>query len=297
MIRQELEAMQHTGFHSDIFSGRFPSGKQFLAKEYGKKANGFSREHAQEIAAYIRRFVTTAGQIGIPVVEPFGHFIERNGHPGKVNLVEAVPAAGVDLRTRFKDEGVSNREVLRDIGRYLDMHKVVWQNGFPISLDPPPANFCLDPDGKLTYIDNMPPRQRLDNGSYISEWPIPPEESTSFIEQRYFSPKQAQVIYPQLLRAVEGRGIPFDAIKFAIGAKLGLDAFRMIDFNDSVRDDLLRHPTPQDVDKLRIIAAEHRSGEQIDASTFADIYHLTHIGIGGILPSQEDIDQAAALLR
>ena len=52
----------------------------------------------------------------------------------------------------------------------------------------------------LWYVDCMPPRQRLFDGNYISEWPEPPAESKQFIIDRYFSSKQARIIYAQALR-------------------------------------------------------------------------------------------------
>ncbi len=296
IVVMAIEQRTVSGFHSVISSVMSSQGTELLMKQYGQKAHGFEQSHAMDIAMHMRSFAAIAAEIGVPVSQTKGHYIEKNGHPGKVNLVEVVSPAGADLRVSFGDPNTTNEEVLTDISQYLDLFRTVWDAGFPISLDPPPANFCKDATGTMWYVDTMPPRQKLEDGSVISEWPTPPEQSRDFIDQRYFTPMQARVIYPQLLRAIEGRDILFDRIKFAIGIHLGMEAFRLIDITGDQRERLLSAPNPQDVDLLRIIAAEEKHKGSLSHEDFHEIYHLTHIGIGGILPDQDDITTAARLL-
>lgn len=293
----------HTGFHSVISRIENPEnlegarpGATYLLKEYGPKAHGFSPEHAELIIHNMRAFISVAKSIGVNVMEPHSHTVKPNGHSDRVNIVEIVEEVGPDLRMLISDPTRTTVEdALSLIDGYLGMHQKVWAAGFPISLDPPIANFCIGEMG-MVYVDIMPPRRRLDDGGYISEWPTPPDESRAFIESRYFSPQQAQVIYLQILRVATPRGINPNTIRERIGRILGQDALDAITFNQEERHRLLNFPFAEDVDKIRIIAAEQLYDENINEQQFNKIYELTHIVNGGILPSIHDVREACRLI-
>jgi hypothetical protein len=145
----------------------------------------------------------------------------------------------------------------------------------------------------------MPPRQKLPNGRVLNEWPEPPPESTDFITRRYFSPLQARIIYPQLLRslALGGRTVPPTDIKELIGESLGAEAYAFAHFTVGAKLAVLDSPQPEDADALRIIAGEARYENRISDHQLKEIYHLSHIEIGGILPPKENLNKAVSLLR
>lgn len=301
----------HTGFHSIIRRVENPTqeiegaepGAAYLIKEYGPKAHGFHPEHAEAIIGHMKAFTHAAKGIGIPVAEPHSYHIQPNAHAGRVNIVEIVKEVGPDLRTLISDPSQTTPEqALGLIDSYLTMHQRVWEADFPISLDPPLANFCLKRQNgngreEVVYIDMMPPRRRISKSKVISEWPTPPDESRSFIEARYFSPQQAQVIYLQILRAATPRGISPEQIKRHIGKRLGEEAVRAIDYNPARKAHLLANPRTEDADALRIIAAEELFNGQINMTQFTTIYELTHIGNGGILPSVDRLYEACDILK
>ncbi|MCJ7826495.1 hypothetical protein MUP56_02675, partial [Patescibacteria group bacterium] len=243
------------GFHSDITE--MPGN--VLEKRYGPKAEGFELWHAQDLAHHIRTFTQTATQIGIPVAPALSHNIYENGHIGKVDLAEYVLNIGPTLLEVIKEQTASFKKADASVHfqQYLELFKRVWDADFPISLDPPLTNFCLDWGGGLWYVDCMPPRQRLDDGLYISEWPEPPpNEDKQFIIKRYFSPLQARVIYAQSLRNLLPLEFSVSEIKMAISDVLGQKAEDAITISQEDKDRILTNPRPTDVDLLRIHASE-----------------------------------------
>ena len=293
-----------TGFHStinviDLDPNTGLSTLHFLDKRYGPKAHGFLMQDAAHIVTHMRNFSHIASEIGLPVVQAAGHVIYNNGHEGRVDLAEYVPNMGQNLLTVMGEETKNGNiaQATSYFEQYLGMFRRVWNDGFRISLDPPLTNFCVDSQQKLWYVDCMPPRQKLKDGSYISEWPTPPEQSRDFIVERYFSPQQARIIYAQALRACTHMGFPADQIKKYVVDILGDEAANAITIQPEERQRMLHSPLPTDVDALRIIASEAHELKQLGKDQLAAVYQLCHIGIGGILPTQEEVNSASALLR
>lgn len=290
------ETLVNTGFHSEVSLVEH-QGKSFVRKSYGHKAGGFAPEQARALAMHMQTFVDAAQEIGIPVTRPASRIIEPNGHPGAVTLVEMVPYVGVDLRQRFSNPALSNDEVIGDIEQYLQMHNQAWDTGFRISLDPPPANFCRDEDGgRVWYIDTMPPRHKVNGQIRVSEWPEPPEEHRSFIADRYFSPRQSQVIYPQIMRALGFRTIDPSIIKDLMRHHLGPDVSVFIDFPIGEKRRILENPHPYEADALRIIAVEDLV-DHPDPKTLERVFALTHIQAGGVLPTMESVSDASRIIK
>lgn len=293
------------GFHSSITEKSLPGvnggpPRNFLEKRYGPKAGGFERQHAQDIACHIRTFTQTASEIGIPIAKAIGHVIYKNGNIGKVDLAEYVPNIGQTLLEVIKEQTASFKKADASVHfqQYLELFKRVWDADFPISLDPPLTNFCLDRGGGLWYVDCMPPRQRLDDGSYISEWPEPPpNEDKQFIIKRYFSPLQARVIYAQSLRNLLPLGFSADEIKTSITNILGQKAEDAITISQEEEHRILTKPRPTDVDVLRILASEACDQKKLNKDDLKTVYTVCHIDIGGILPTPQKLEGARTLLH
>jgi len=281
----------YTGFHSTI---KQITSKNVLEKRYGPKAQGFELNQAEEIVQHMRRFTTIANEIGIPIVPAIGHVIYDNGHVNKVDLAEYVPNIGHNLLQVMNNDVSKVPAYFRN---YLGLFRQVWEDGFRISLDPPLTNFCTDSQNNLWYVDCMPPRQQLSNGSYISEWPVPPVENQQFIIDRYFSPKQTRVIYAQALRALLPSGISPDYIKETIIDVLGNEAEDAINITSSEKQRLLTNPLPTDVDLLRIMASEACGRQLLNQEELNTVYKLCHIGIGGIIPTAAEVKTASHQLN
>ncbi len=298
MLPIETDTIVHAGFHSIISTGKLSNGDPYLQKHFmAIGASGFEPSRAIELTGQMRRYMAIADELGIPMAVPLGHYLEDNHHVGKANIVQVVPRIGSDLQVILVDPSMPDETALAHIKEYLALQRVVWEAGFPISLDPPPANFCYNNEGTLCYIDWMPPRQRLPDGSLLSELPDPPEESRTFIEARYFSSLQARVIYAQLLRTLAGRQINPDKIKDMIGSYLGDDAFNYIHFPDETRDRVLVDPFPSDVDILRCLAGEASLAGHLGRVGLGKIYEATHILAGGILPHPHKVQNAARMIE
>ncbi len=302
---QGISPEKNGGFHSVIREITIAkpgelSPMNILEKHYGPKAQGFELSQAQEISDRIRSFMDIASAIDIPVPPLFvDHVICKNGHPDKFDLLEYVPNVGKNLLQEIEQRVTDHKpdQAHEYFRTYLQYFRRVWEAGFPISLDPPLTNFCVDNNNQLWYVDCMPPRQRLDDGTYISEWPTPPPESQQFIIDRYFSPQQARVIYAQALRALLPLGFNIDDIRNTINTELGEEAEDAITITPNQQQQLFLNPLPTDVDLLRISAAEAYGKQSIDADMLRTVYGFCHIGIGGILPEVEELKQACQLLN
>jgi hypothetical protein len=297
MPNHETEVV-HTGFHSIIRQGQLPSGEIYLSKHYGEKAErGFDVRFAFEMVNLMKRFTQITENLDIPIAQPHGYYISNNHFPGLANVVEVVPFKGTNLLDLCRDKNIPDRELVNPINQYLDLFQKSWSSGFQISLDPPLANFSLDGNRKLWYIDCMPPRQIREDGTLLSEWPVPPAAFRPFIEKRYFSPLQSRVIYAQLLRGVSGRSFTPDDLKNIIGSRLGDRARGLINVPEAQVKNILDNPDITDVDNLRIISGEKFEQGLIGEAKLKEIYHLTHITNGGILPPLSDVQSAASLLK
>lgn len=295
--QSESNVDKNTGFHSNLVRGVTTDGKEYLIKRYGEKAGGYEPDHALSIVDHMDNFRRLATEINVPVAHPLAFDIEDHKAPGRVTLLEFVPFVGRDLRTVFSDPAISDETTLQYTRDYLSVFKSVQKNGYPISLDPPPANFCINEnprntDSPLIYIDMMPPRYKIDGKIMVSEWPEPPEESKDFIHKRYFGPEQSRVIYAQLLRALDGRPFSTDQIKTLMREELGEEAYKMISLSEEDKKAALKDPLAFGPDVLRIIAAEGYHNGFYTREQFFKAYNATHIHIGGILPSLDEIQEA-----
>lgn len=290
---------QFTGFHSVISVETTTSGKNYLAKSFGEKAGGYEVDDAVRVAGLMKRFHGIADTVGVPIVAPYGHYIVHNHFPGKVNFIEAQPHAGTNLQEVITQEP----NPIPALEQYMAGFKKIWDNGSPLALDPVPANFCQDGNGIVRYVDLMPPRQKLPDGSVISEWPEPPMDTKSFMEARYFTPEgQIPVIYAQLLRTFASRKPEISYGK----STPDLVQTMMVNKFGPLSSDILRRgqqrltytqPLPTDSDFVRVEAAEAFFDGRIDNDQLKHTYHLTHIKNGGILPPQDQVSAAYMLLH
>ncbi len=292
---------KYTGFHSTIKEIKTNNNSSYLEKRYGQKALGFEMSLAFSIVKDMKRFSTIANEIGIPAVSPIGHVVYNNGHEGRVDLAEYVPQIGSNLM-QIMEEKIQKSEIdsaMNYYRRYLAMFRMVWDAGFPISLDPPLTNFCVTKDNNIWYVDLMPPRQKREDGSYLSELPPPlSEDSEALLIDRYFTKSgQAQIIYAQSLRNLIPLGVPIEKIKGTICEILGETAGRAIDMNQDKILQIIQQPKQSDTDQIRIIAAEQYEKGNLEGMILKKIYEICHVGIGGIFPQQEDLQRAVNLLQ
>lgn len=285
---------QFSGFHSDIQLASLGE-RLMVQKVYGRKNEIGTPEDVQNLKGAMQRFDRLAIEIGVPIATSESYDISAL-EGGRVELCELSEYSGDNLRHVLTGEQIDDKTVLCSVEEVLRLHKKCWDVDWKISLDPPLANFCISEVG-IKYIDKMPPRQKMDDGSCLSETPLPGEKTREFIEGRYFGPRQAQVIYAQLLRDLRMYPHLMPDVKQQVGAILGEDAYRLIDIPQEVRSAMIESPVSEDCDSLRIIAGERFACGEIDEDALHGVFSFTHIHPGGILPDQTEIEQAAGFLR
>lgn len=290
------------GFHSAVVRGVIIDDVEqepdihYVAKHFGEPGE-FTVQSATEMISSIKRFNEMASAIGVHIPELMGYALVNQPDDPTIKIKEVVKNAGLDLKTLINDHEYSNEDILGFIGGYLGEFHKVWDAGFPISLDPVPANFCVNADRKVTYVDGMPPRQRLPDRDLLSERPHEPSYSQAFIQARYFSPLQARVIYAQLLRATSEREIDPAILREMIGEHLGPLAKSLVDIKPKMRKEVLSKPDEGDVDILRILAAEAAYEGKLTKDEVKALFSLVHIDAGGKLPKKENIEFAALAIR
>lgn len=296
------QSTEFTGFHSTIEVGYHPDGRKYLDKQYGYKSGGITLTQADMLIALMQRFDEKAEELGVEVAKPFRFEVTPNSKPGFVTLHELTDYVGPNLKHLLASGDMDNDQTECLVKEAIKMHGLVFEAGWPISLDPPLPNFCLSNKGNLVYIDQMPPRQVLDDGRIFLDFPELYASSQSsvngrvegaeFIRDRYFTPKQAQVIGAQIMRDTFGKLHP-SGVKDQIGKFLGERAYRYVDLSPEIEWSILDSPDPFNVDSIRLLAAQLAP----DKPTLDQVYKLTHIEVGGGLPSYTEVNQACQLLK
>lgn len=306
------EEIEHSGSYvaplvkgeMDSRLGDIPKGQPYLLKKYGG-TNGFDYPELSDLVHNMRTFHTITGSLGVPTAQPYGYYVQQNGNPQRFTLVEAVPQLGQDLKVILSAPETTQKEAMRLIDQYLAMHSRVWNAGFPASLDPALANYCIDEEGyivrkgDLVFIDPMPPRRQWEGGGSrrsIVEWPNPTED-VDFHYGRHFTPAQGKVIFGQIMRQVIHKGISLDTIKARMREHLGETAIAHLDIPLPERRRLLEQPEPTDLDTVRVAAFHAHQHGHIQAPHIAQIYDLTHIDAGGKLPPSGRIRRATEMLQ
>lgn len=280
-----------------------------LVKVYGERGTHLSLEDAFRLVGLMRRFDDTAGSLGVDTVKPLGFWVTNDTHPGRVNLRELVPLITMrgesmgrversDLQYLFEQGRLNERERLSMVQQMLGMHQKVAAAGYPITLDAAWANFCFD-GRRVYYVDKMPPRQRLDDGSYFVEIPDPPEKARSIVEARHFSSLHTRLVYMQGMKAMAmtGNGWMVPHFREQIGEIMGPEHYALIDVNLEGQRRVAVDPQIADVDLMRMLGWEYFHEGRIDIGDAKRVHSLTHIHNGGILPKPEEINEAAALLK
>lgn len=280
-----------------------------LVKVYGERGIHLNMEDAFRLVGLMRRFDDIAGSLGINTVKPLGFWVTDDTHVRKVNLRELVPLITIkgesmgraersDLQYLFEGGSLDGEQKKLVMVEMLRMHKKVADAGYPITLDAAWANFCFDGNG-VFYVDKMPPRQRLNDGSYFVEIPDPAEEARQIIEARHFSPSHTRVVYMQGLRslAVTGNGSMVPYFEDQIREIMGPEHYALIDVTLEEQRRVAVDPQMTDVDLIRMLGWRYFHGRRISIGNAKKIHSLTHIHNGGILPKLQDMAEAAALLR
>jgi len=297
MLEQDnhpFNSSEFVGFHSVIK----PVGDSMLSKSFGEKANGFLPDHAYQMTQQMKNYMRIANGLNIPISPIVGMYIGHNGHEGRVNFYQVVERLDHSLGHQIREKTQPKDVIFHQLNQYMEYYNRVWSDDSPISLDPVPDNYCPDENGKLYLVDLMPPRQKTPDG-LISEWPEPPAEFREFIEKRYFVPQiQARVVRAQLLRATLGReDISSQEITDMMAKHWRSDWVQASLVSGSEMDHVLSSPKPTDVDTLRVISAEAVKSKVAPKLLADNIYKSCHIGIGGILPTQEVVDIASQLIK
>lgn len=269
----------------------------YIIKKYGQKSGLRTMHDARKLAGHMERFDDIAEDLKVRTARA-AKFEIGDGDQG-VELHEYAPHVGPDLKKVLERGALSEGQVLDLVEQMVEQHGRVARAGYPITLDAVVANFCLDEKGEVVYIDKMPPRQRLADGSYLSEIPVPEDPlAQDVVVQRHFTGHQSKVIHTQLLRGLTPPHLRWAAhhLKPMIGEHLGAEAYSHIDLGPIEVARMLSAPEVHDTDSIRRLGWEAYHDGVLGHDDAARVHHMSHIDIGGILPPTENLIEAAGII-
>lgn len=243
---------------------------------------------------------------GLPVGEISASGVDPDG-----NITLVMPHLGISLDKIVREGGDLN-EINSLLEEYFRIVAASYEED-TVAVDPPLANVVIGEGGDVWYVDLFPPRMRvpeelkeaispyiLGNSGLLTEFSNGvevPEEHRRFLEWRYYGGGFSAVVAAQVLRqAAQNQLIRGNQDEF-----LG---FLEDQFNRHFPDfdlDNIPHPnsvaTPFDCDLIRVVAGRLCLTEQLSPEQMNEVFGLTHIHPGGILPSPDQINQALGILN
>ncbi|KKR50192.1 hypothetical protein A3A55_01500 [Candidatus Roizmanbacteria bacterium RIFCSPLOWO2_01_FULL_40_14] len=292
------------GYYANAAIEIEPSGMPTIVKEYGGRSGIHTPEDANRLIGLIRRFDDICTDLDIPVARSVD-FEVKETPDGQVVLREHAPFIGNPdgHRTDFQyliDQGLPPSKILEYTWQTLKMQRRVLDAGYPITLDAVFANVCVNGKG-VVYIDKMPPRQRLEDGTYFSEIPNPTDPITrQVVEDRHFTPQQARVIYTQGMKAFSAEHTRWLLPVFREQMKevLGREAYETLVRSDGQKRQILDDPqVTTDIDLLRIIGWEEFHEGRLSLDEAKKVHGLAHIHNGGTLPTSDELHTAAFIIK
>lgn len=287
------------GNFADVHVGTFENGTQYARKVLGEKTGGYTLVDARNAVLLMRRFEHIASSIGLPTAETFDYSIKPSSrHSDRFVVTHTQEYLGSDLEQTIKNDPGP----VGPIRSYLNSVRTVADHGFQICLDIHTANFCVDHEGVARYIDFMPPKQTLDDGTKIAAFPIPQVPLDPFFVERIFTLEgQLPDVYSKLLRALTyNKSFSRENTPYLVKSMLG--EF----FGDSIVERMINEAykfrekssvSLADANSVRILASERVFDGTLDVNTLERIYSLTHFTPNGEPPTLESVQEAVGIIN
>jgi hypothetical protein len=287
------------GNFADIYLGSFVDGRAYIRKALGDKDGGYTLDQANRAIFLMQRFISVANRIGLPIADNYGFSVEISVfNQSRFTVHHTQQFLGRDVEVIIKND----ENPIPAISGYFDCFQTVAASSFEIALDVHTANFCVDSAGTVRYIDLMPPRQTLEDGTKLATFPEPTRPLNPFFVDRIFSLEgQLPDIYSKVLRALaynkhfNDPNIPHlirDLLKEKFGEEfvsrmlVELDTFKKETYMDI-----------RDVNNIRILAVEQFFAGGLSISTLEHIYSLTHFSPHGGQPSLNALQEAVQVMQ
>lgn len=298
-MRPEQYRPDLLGNFADIHVGHFSDGRPYVRKVIGEKGGGYSLEQANKAILLMQRFTAIANRIGLPLADNYGYSIEQSPtNQNKFIVHQTQQYLGRDLEMIIKND----ENPLPAISGYFDCFRTVAASGFEIALDVHTANFCLDSNGTVRYIDLMPPRQTLEDGSRLAVFPESTTPLDPFFVDRIFSLEgQVPDMYSKVLRALTynknfNNQNTTNSVKNLLAEKFGENyVAKMLEDLDKFKQKT--YMDIRDVNSIRILAVEKFFNGSLSTSELEHIYSLTHFSPQGGQPSLNALQEAMQVLR
>lgn len=298
-MRSEQYHPELLGNFADIHVGRFSDGRPYVRKVLGEKDGGYSLEQANRAIVLMQRFISIANRIGLPLADNYGFSVEAStSNPNRFTVQQAQQFLGRDVEKMIKND----ENPIPAISGYFDCFRTVTASGFEIALDVHTANFCIDSAGTVRYIDLMPPRQTLEDGTKLAVFSEPTNPLGPFFVDRIFSLEgQLPDMYSKVLRALaynkhfNNPHTPH-LIRDLLGEKFGEESVsKMLENLDIFKQKT--YTDIRDVNSIRILAVEKFFNGGLSTSKLEHIYSLTHFSPQGGQPSLNALQEAMQVLQ
>lgn len=287
------------GNFANLYKGKFLSGRLYIRKAIGEKEDGYTLDQVLRLSKLMVRFVSIAHQIELPLAGTYGFYI--TGSPSDQNRIilnYVQDDLGRDVERIVKND----RDPFPAIVGYLECFKRVAEADFQIALDVHLANFCPDGNGVVRYIDFMPPRQILEDGTKLSVFPEPISHLEPLFVDRIFTLEgQIPDIYGKVLRA-----LAYNPNYQVSNTPISVRELLVTYFGNTIVGSMLEQVEEfkgkggfdiKDVNNIRIIAVEKffRDGMSIDR--LEHVYSLTHFSPQGAHPNIQALYEAVEMIN
>lgn len=287
------------GNFADVYVGRFEDGQPYVRKVLGEKSGGYSLEQANRVVFLMQRFTNIAHQIDLPLGETYSYSVgeSKSGH-NRFVVNQTQEYLGRDVEMIIKND----ENPISAIRGYFECFRIVAASGFQISLDVHTANFCVDTNGVVRYIDLMSPRQTLEDGTRVAVFPEPSTPLHPFFVDRIFTLEgQLPDMYSKVLRALAYNKHFNNPNSPNLVKALLLETFgenvvtRMLEDVETFKQKDTIDIT--DVNSIRILAVEKFFGGGLSTAKLEHVYSLTHFSPQGGQPDLGALQEAVMVTQ
>ncbi len=168
----QLEVLEG-GYNSDVLL--LSHSRQVIIKVIGnKKGLDLTTKEAVKLGQRISRYRSLLSGEGVKVPGFLEWAVTQDSETGRVYLFVIEPFSGHDPRRLLLSGDYPN--CMHVTGKLLEAAEPLLcrkeESFLPVGLDPKTANFVIPSESEAcVYVDFMPPRYRLEDGTYLVEYP------------------------------------------------------------------------------------------------------------------------------
>lgn len=168
---------QKVGFNSDILLYHYYKGAEDkIVSRYGAEKGGFTFKEGIKMMKDIMSYQKELKRYFVPLPPTDDIILEYHPLKKRAIVVKSELWTGNDI-SKIIEQSKSKEEIKKIVIKMCDIIIPICRKRFNglktrVGIDPRPANFTIDDDGKMWFVDIFPPRFRKKGKPFV-EWPSP----------------------------------------------------------------------------------------------------------------------------